>query len=115
MELTLNIGLDRKKYGRANVGHGTALRDLALGGFVILAHAGYVSDTEDTLVVKVRHEGSTPRVANALFHISTILSQDCIAVVNHTDNTQTLIGPFADKWLPFNPAYFLNLDGTRLA
>lgn len=25
-----------------------------------------------------------------------------------------LVGPRADKWLPFNPAYFLYLDGTRL-
>ena len=113
MRLLLNIGLAR--YGKSNIGVGTALRDLALGGFTILRNAGYASNTEHTLVVLADHAGSTERVANALFHICVLLGQDCIAVVNETTGAQTLIGPRADKWLPFNPDYFLTLNGTRLS
>jgi hypothetical protein len=113
MRVTLNIGLARE--GNSNIGVGTALRELHSLGFAILKHAGHTSDTELTLVAYVRHGGSPAMVANNLFHLSQLLGQDCIAVVNHGNGARTLIGPRADKWLPFNPAYFLNLDGTRLA
>lgn len=112
MYLTLNIGLARE--GNSNIGVGTALRDLASLGFNILRHAGHTSDTEQTLVAHVYHGGSARMVGNNLFHLSQLLGQDCIAVVNEDTGDRTLIGPRADKWLPFNPAYFLNLDGTRL-
>lgn len=112
MHLTLNIGLARE--GNSNIGVGTALRDLNSLGFSILRHAGHTSDTEQTLVVDVVHRGSAQMVGNNLFHLSQLLGQDCIAVVNEDTGDRTLIGPRADKWLPFNPAYFLNLDGTRL-
>ena len=112
MHLTLNIGLARE--GNSNIGVGTALRDLASLGFNILRHAGHTSDTELTLVAHVYHGGSAQMVGNNLFHLSQLLGQDCIAVVNEDTGDRTLIGPRADKWLPFNPAYFLNLDGTRL-
>lgn len=102
MRLTLNIGL------------GTALRELHSLGFRILAHAGHTSDTEHTLVVQVLHGGSPWMVGNNIYRLSERLGQDCIAVVVDDDSEGTLIGPRADKWLPFNPAYFLNLDGTRL-
>lgn len=110
--LTLNIGLARE--GNSNIGVGTALRELDSLGFRILAHAGHTSDTEHTLVVQVLHGGSTQMVGNNLFRLSEQLGQDCIAVIDNDDGEGTLIGPRADKWLPFNPAYFLNLDGTRL-
>ena len=112
MHLTLNIGLARE--GNSNIGVGTALRDLNRLGFSILRHAGHTSDTEQTLVVDVVHRGSAQMVGNNLFRLSQLLGQDCIAVVNEDTGDRTLIGPRADTWLPFNPAYFLNLDGTRL-
>lgn len=113
MHLTLNIGLACE--GRCNIGVGTALRDLASLGFNILRYAGHTSDTELTLVAEVLHlSADTRSVGNKLFHLSLLLGQDCIAVVNEDTGDRTLVGPRADKWLPFNPAYFLNLDGTRL-
>jgi hypothetical protein len=110
--LTLNIGLARD--GQSNIGVGTALRELNSLGFAILAYAGHTSDTEQTLVVQVLHLGDFRDVGNHVYHLSVLLGQDCIAVIDNDDNEGTLIGPRADKWAPFNPAYFLNLDGTRL-
>jgi hypothetical protein len=111
--LTLNIGLAIA--GHRNIGVGTVLRKLTDIGLAIHAHAGYESDTEPTLVVRVGSNHSTQVLGNLLFDVCVLLGQDCIAVVNDTTGAQTLIGPRAHKWLPFNPAYFLQLDGTRLA
>ena len=111
--LTLNIGLARE--GQPNLGAGTVLRALAVNHLAIIAYAGYHSATEPTLVVRAGYNGTTQALGNLLYRASAQLDQDCIAVVNDTTGAQTLIGPRADKWLPFNPAYFLNLDGTRLA
>ena len=112
MHLTLNIGLARD--GKSNIGVGTALRDLNSLGFAILRHAGHTSDTEQTLVAEVLHLGSTRMVGNNLYHLATLLGQDCIAVVNEDTGDRALIGPRADKWGEFNPDYFVMLDGRRM-
>lgn len=111
--LTLNIGLARE--GKPTLGAGTVLRELAGIGMVIYAHAGHHSATEPTLVARVSYHGSAQALGNLLYQVADSLGQDCIAVVNDTTSAQTLIGPRADKWLPFNPAYFLTLNGAYLA
>lgn len=42
------------------------------------------------------------------------LKQDCIAVYRELTGGGALVGPRADAWGPFNPEYFLLLDGRRL-
>lgn len=111
MRLTLNIGLARE--GNSNIGVGTALRELNNMGFAILRHAGHTSDTELTLVVDA-DDKDQPGRDNRIAMLSARLGQDCIAVYDYAAQEGDLIGPNAAAWGEFNPAYFLNLDGTRL-
>ena len=113
MPYILNIGLARQ--GNSNIGVGTVLREIADCGFRLVNHAIHHSDTEITVVAQVdRQHGFTP-VSQCARLLSIVLGQDCIAVYNPHMDYGYLAGPKAAAWGKFNPAYFLLLDGSRLA
>lgn len=85
-------------------------------GFSILRDAVLESDTEPTLVAEVINPGASPIILPQLLHIvAEALDQDCIAVYRECTLGGALVGPRAAEWGPFNPEYFLLLDGRRLA
>ena len=65
------------------------------------------SATEQTLVARLARAPS-PEEAEA---ISVALRQEAIAVMTGVEGE--LYGPGAAQWRPFNPEFFLNLDGSR--
>lgn len=67
------------------------------------------SDTEETLVVAI----SRPLDSEDMAHLCAVLDQQAIAQV--TDGKGVLYGPMAEKWGPFNPAFFLTLSGRRMS
>lgn len=85
-------------------------------GFSILRDAVLESDTEPTLVAEVINPGASPIILPQLLHIvAEALDQDCIAVYRECTLGGALVGPRAAEWGPFNPEYFLLLDGRRLS
>ena len=85
-------------------------------GFSILREALLESDTEPTLVAEVATGFATAlTVLQLLYKVSEELKQDCIAVYRELTGGGALIGPRAAEWGPFNPEYFLLLDGRRLS
>lgn len=89
---------------------------------VIIKSRVQQSSTEPTLIAKVKMEGrglTLATVHEAIHRISAILGQDCIAVLDcdpvehaprHDRNHNLkgwLIGPRAESWGEFNPAYFI--------
>lgn len=117
----LNIGLHTNTGGRLNPF--TALDALRERGIEITTHAVHTSDTEPTLVVAVDCAGEFALLVNRL---SEELGQDAIAAwfprpvatngrVDWSKSTGMLFGPKAAEWGPFNPEFFLQLDGRRLS
>lgn len=85
-------------------------------GFSILREALLESDTEPTLVAEVATGFATAlTVLQLLYQVAEELEQDCIAVYRECTLGGALVGPRADAWGPFNPEYFLLLDGRRLS
>jgi hypothetical protein len=113
MEVIVNIGLAVGTNG--NIGTGTALRELAQAGFTIDAHAVHRSETELTVVAHATFAGNEAQAHNAGEWLAMWLSQDCIAVYVPATGNGRLVGPRAAAWGEFNPEYFIQLDGTRLA
>jgi len=112
--MILNIGLART--GNSNIGTGTVLRELSAHGFDLQAYNIHHSDTEITVVAEVTNSFSAfLPVDDRVFALANVLGQDCIAIYEPTSNLGALIGPKAAAWGEFNPEFFLNLDGTRLA
>lgn len=110
---TLNIGLNTTD-GAITIEE--ARKTLRAYGFSILREALLESDTEPTLVAEVTTGfATTLAVLQLLYQVSEELEQDCIAVYHELTGAGTLIGPRAAEWGPFNPEYFLLLDGRRLA
>ena len=113
MQFILNIGL--------NVNATTALAAHVVKqvvndyDFVIEQEALLQSDTEPTLVLKVTSLNGPTLTLQGFYGIATDLGQDCIAVYRPQQGNGALVGPRAAKWGSFNPAYFFNIDGTRLA
>lgn len=109
MHLTLNIGLDTNTGGFLSARF--VLGTMHAYGFDAGAFAVHQSNTERTLVVDVQTVGdrSLPRRVHEL---AEYLQQDCIAV-HHEASGGALYGP--KPWGEFNPAFFLTLDGERLA
>jgi hypothetical protein len=64
------------------------------------------SETEETLVVEV--QANVCDLARTLRYACFWLHQDCIAV-QLPDGSGQLVGPKAEEWGDFNPAYFLPL------
>lgn len=115
MEATfiLNIGLNSPK---GAIPAEQARQALRAYGFSILREALLESDTEPTLVAEVATGFATPlTVLQLLYQVSEELKQDCIAVYREYTLGGALIGPRAAEWGPFNPEYFLLLDGRRLS
>jgi len=112
MRFILNIGLARA--GNSNIGTGTVLREIATAGFTIDFYSIQHSDTEITVVAQCE-DNNLPGRDNRIDNLSTLLGQDCIAVYFPDDKFGQLIGPRAAAWGEFNPEFFLNLDGSRLA
>ena len=119
----LNIGLDNLP-AEAGVSIGRralfAARALRAVGLSNLGAQVVNSDTEPTLVVKMDAMGSLASakqgnaVKRAVFALSEALNQDCIGFYLPIADKGELIGPRADKWGEFNPAFFFKLDGSRL-
>jgi hypothetical protein len=74
------------------------------------------SDTEPTLVAEVISLNSNPLIILQLLNrIAEDLDQDCIAVYRERTGKGSLVGPRANAWGKFNPEFFFNIDGSRLA
>lgn len=114
MEATfiLNIGLNTAV---GAITPDEARETLRAYGFSILRDAVLESDTEPTLVAEVATGFATAlTVLQLLYQVSEELKQDCIAVYRELIGG-ALIGPRAAEWGPFNPEFFLLLDGRRLS
>jgi len=104
--MLINIGLNTNDGGRISA-H-LALAALAMLGVRAEASTVATSDTEPTLVASLSRPITKPegeRLARAL-------RQDCVAVFDGVNGQ--LYGPSAEAWGPFDPAFFLTLDGSRL-
>jgi hypothetical protein len=113
MEVILNIGLAQGTNG--NIGFGTALRELSQAGFSISEYRLLHSDTEPTVVARTTFNSARGLLHTAAFCVSVLLDQDCVAIYLPATNEGHLVGPRASTWGEFNPEYFIQLDGTRLA
>lgn len=115
MDIIVNIGLARA--GTSNIAMGTVLREIDNHGFQLLDHAVLQSDSEPTVVARLRTppaQALAPTISR-LYFLSSLLGQDCIAYYDLTLGRGALTGPRAAKWGPFNPDFFFLLDGTRLS
>lgn len=108
----LNIGLARS--GRKD------LNSLEVVNFLeeatdqsIIDYSVQTSNTERTLVVLLPTEKAPDEFLHAL---SVVLGQECIAAVDASSGglAGRLCGPDAAKWAPFNPDFFLTLNGGTL-
>lgn len=123
MQVILNIGLDGVPVNGETYTNGQrnprvveqlmeavhAARGL---GFEVGTTRLLQSDSEPTVVLSCK----TPAGNSIAVHqLAQRLNQDCIAVYDPARQHGELIGPNAEKWGAFNPAFFLQLDGTRLA
>ena len=109
--LTLNIGLD------TNTGESLDRLDvltiLTRNQFRVHASETRQSATEQTLIVRGHFTDNTP--FQSIYALSLILKQDCIAVSPDDGKTGELIGPNAQSWGEFNPAYFLSFNAKDFA
>lgn len=112
MDIIVNIGMAR--HGTSNISLGTVLRELNNHGFEVVDHLVLQSDTEPTVVARLRTERSWQAATIRLHFVSVLLGQDCVAAYELSLGLGALIGPRADQWGAFNPDFFLLLDGTRL-
>lgn len=110
MQFLLNIGLESKTLGK--IAPVTAISAARLNGLTVTRTAVVQSDTEPTLVVEAQM--SAVRAVRAIHTLAEDLGQDCIAAYYPGDAGWLLVGPRATEWGPFNPEFFLLLDGTRL-
>jgi len=111
---TINIGLHvngrrNTKSAVVNQAFETARALRALGLKVVRARVVH-SNTEPTYVALVTNGVSN----NDLIYLCDRLEQDAIAAYYET-GVGTLVGPKAEEWGPFNPEYFLTIDGLPLA
>jgi len=103
----VNIGLADPKGGH-NLEPSVVLKALAEVGAEVQASMVASSDTEPTLVIKVK-QALTKEQGDRL---SEALGQEAIA--QRTDDEKgSLFGPMADKWGPFNPEHFVTDTGAR--
>ena len=105
---TLNIGLAVN--GGGSIAPEQALAAIrVIGGEHPVRWAVKHSDTEPTLIAETRRPLNTA----AAYEVAKFLKQDAIAQWDGRDGE--LVGPNAAAWGTFNPAFFLTLDGSRLA
>lgn len=111
MKYILNIGMNRSLKGTIAPGGMVTRYDvetaLAAAGVKLLSlEAVCMLNAESTWVCVVDAGTTTP-----IHNVSTALDQDCIAVgyYYYRDGatfTGTLVGPRAEDWGKFNPAFF---------
>ena len=77
------------------------------------AHAVHTSDSEATLVAEVRLDVAAPQAR--LYSLAEAFGQEAVAAYNPATKVGYMCGPEAAKWGPFNPSFFVLLDGSRLA
>jgi hypothetical protein len=111
MDLILNIGLARADQPNVPAQHALHLVHKHVGP--TLEHTLVQSDTEPTLVVRAVWQ-TLGQLAGILWTLSHALGQDCVAVYRPDTGKGSLIGPKADAWGDFNPAFFIMPDGGRL-
>jgi len=118
--LLLNIGLNVA--GQPPLSVNEALAALKAERISVMAYAQHNSASEPTLVAQVllpqapdtRHAASEGDFG-ALNRVSLRLKQEAIAFWLPDARVGSLVGPEAAKWGPFNPEYFLTLDGRKLS
>lgn len=118
--ILINIGLNVA--GQPPLSLREALAVLMAERISVMAYAEHQSATEPTLVAHVilpqapdtRHPASEGDLT-ALARVALRLKQDAIAVWLPDAQDGTLVGPDAAKWGPFNPEFFLALDGRKLS
>jgi len=110
MNATLNIGLltADKSETLAPTDVMMAVERIAGKGCIFQA-AIHTSDSEDTVVMELVR----PLPSHNLVWLSHELQQDCVAQFD--GRRGELQGPKAADWGPFDPAFFLTIDGQRLA
>lgn len=104
--LIINIGLENNAGGTVDV---RAALAAVIGRTRAVSCGVHQSDSEPTLVI-IAECLST----QSAWHIAAMLNQDCIAVYDPLTQRGRLIGPRADAWGGFTPAYFVLPDGSRL-
>ncbi len=105
--ILLNIGEDTATGQKVTVEK--VLAALHLAGALPMDITGHFSDSEYTHIVRLPRELEGREVRE----LAIVLEQDAVAQWN--DMEGMLAGPRADRWGPFNPDYFLTLDGDRLS
>jgi len=120
--LTLNIGLNVAAHNAPNgkafqLSVPSVLKHLEIRMSVHDVRT-YRSNTEDTLVVVAQY-GSTIPHRMRVQAIAGDLMQDAIAYtareLSEDEATGYVVGPRAEKWGEFNPAYFILMDGRTKA
>lgn len=113
MRMLLNVGLEQGSTGTFNSVDDTLA---VLGMHVhVRYHALVESDTEPTVVVLAEDSIGPTSVRGALYAVAQALGQQAIAVWDPMTQRGALVGPQADAWGEFNPAFFILPSGRRLA
>lgn len=107
MTAIVNIGLAVNDGTTIKPEHAAAVLR-AVGGVRTLLARVEQSDTEPTLVAEI----TPPLNAAGGYAVAEHLKQDAIAQWDGREGQ--LYGPNADAWAPFNPEFFVTLDGGRL-
>lgn len=103
----VNIGLADPQ-GGAGLNPAQVIEALRAVGAEVEVSSVYSSDTEPTLVAKLK-QALTKEQGD---RVSEMLGQEAIA--QRTDDEQgQLFGPMAEQWGPYNPAYFVTTTGDR--
>jgi hypothetical protein len=99
---TINIGLANPVFNNENT-----IPETLRFAFEYLADIENVavkqSATERTIVIDFNE------IYGSLTVLSDILDQDCVALFDNETGEGNLFGSKRDKWMPFNPEYFLTI------
>lgn len=118
MSIILNIGRAVPATG-AILPASAVYAALEARGLEVLSSVHMQSDSEPTIVAEVESWtdglGFDAAQARAIADLSADLGQDCIAAYDLSEGRGLLLGPRADAWGDFNPAFFILPDGHRLS
>ena len=103
----VNIGLADPR-GGADLDPARVIEALRSVGAEVEVSSVYSSDTEPTLVVKIK-QALTKEQGD---QVSEMLGQEAIAQRTDDERGQ-LFGPMAEQWGPYNPGYFVTTTGDR--